>query len=186
MYVDPCLRGFTQTIPPVEDWDNYEVLDVDGGNFLYPELMFTCSGTLNSITIPYSTIQGILWDNSLELTLSVWRRQNEGATNIELGVLLNTITSSSDTTAKVQGNVTLHTISSNRILEFDIIQITVPRYGSISKREHIPVLLTEYQLGGGGRTILLPLIRVDFSPELNDIPGKDIVFEYDNLHVRIV
>ena len=173
--VGPCLRGFTQTIPPVEEWDNYEVLDVNGGSFLYPVLMFTCNGTLNSITIPYSTIQGITWDNVLELTLSVWRRQNEGATkfNIELGIITDTITSNRDTTAKVQGNATLNTISSNMILEFDIMQITGREYGSMDKREHIPVLLTEHQLGDGGRTVLLPLIQVDFTPE--HTPGKGIM-----------
>ena len=160
---DLCLRGFTQTIPPVEEWDNYEVLDVDEERFLYPELMFTCNGTLNSVTIPYSTIAGIKWDNDLTLTLSVSRRQNERATIIELGVL--TVAMSRDTTEKEQGNATLNTISSNMILEFDIIEITVPEYGGMDRREHIPVLLTEHQLGDGGRTVLLPLIQVDFTPE---------------------
>ena len=146
--------------------------------------MFTCNGTLNSVTIPYSTIAGMTWDNNLQLTLSVWRRQNERAINIELGVIADRTTFSSDTTVKVQDSATLNTISSNMILEFDIMEITVPRYsGGMDKREHIPVLLTEHQLGDGGRTVLLPLIQVDFTPE--EISGKDIMM-YVVLSILVV
>ena len=134
--------------------------------------MFTCNGTLNSVTIPYSTIAGRRWDNGLTLALSVLRRQNERATIIKLGVL--TVAISEDTTAKVQGNATLNTNSSNNmILEYDIMQITVRDYRGMNIREHIPVLLTEHQLGDGGRTVLLPLIQVDFTPE--GISGKNIM-----------
>ena len=135
--------------------------------------MFTCNGTLNSITIPYSTIAGIIWDDDLELTLSVIRRLNQGGytykptERMSLGTLSDDVTNNNEmeTTAKVQGNATLDTISLNMILEFDIIQITVPKYDRSMKREHIPVLLTEHQLGDEGRTVLLPLIQVDFTPE---------------------
>ena len=135
--------------------------------------MFTCNGTLNSITIPYSTIQGIRWDDSIQLTFSVWRRQNERATIIELGTLEHIITSSEYTTAKLQGKAFLNTMSSDMILEFDIMRITVRGYEAFDKREQIPVLLTEHQLGDGGRTVLLPLLQVDFRPE--KIPGKGIM-----------
>ena len=128
-------------------------------------------------------MQGITWDNVLELTLSVWRRQNERATNNELGVLDDTITSSSDTTAKVQGNATLDTFSSNMILEFDIIQMFGRGYGGSDKREHIPVLLTEHQLGEGGRTVLLPIIQVDFSPEHTSGKGNMM---YAVLYILVV
>ena len=140
--------------------------------------MFTCSGTLNSVTIPYSTIAGTRWDNDLTLTLSVLSRLNQGGyrptERISLGTLSEVTTTNDETTAKVQGNATLDTISSNMILEFDIIRISVPGYSSGgTKRQHIPVLLTEHQLGEGGRTVLLPLIQVDFSPE--HTPGKGIM-----------
>ena len=147
--------------------------------------MFTCNGTLNSITIPYSTIQGTRWDDVLDLTLSVLRRLNRGGyitERISLGRLTEVITNSDETTDMVQGNATLNTISSNMILEFDIIQITVPGYDG-DKREHIPVLLTEHQLGDGGRTVLLPLIQVDFTPE--GISGKDIMMSF-NIIISLV
>ena len=159
-FVDPCLRGFTQTIPPVEEWDNYEVLDVHGGSFLYPELMFTCSGTLNSVTIPYSTIAGITWKKDLKLTLSVWKRQSEGVYSQE-GEDINVMkTLDEETRGTVKGNTTLQpsiNIQKNSILEF-----TIENYET-EKRKHIPYLLTAYQPPGYTKPVTVPLIHVDFS-----------------------
>ena len=167
MIVDPCLRGFTQTIPPVEEWDNYEVLDVDGGSFLYPELMFTCSGTLNSVTIPYSTIAGVLWRNKLSLELAVWRRQSEGGYSLTqeggdievsdgvIGFATNNL---------IKGNATLQRAID--IKTNDILQFIVPEYrhiGRYRRREHIPYLLTDYQPPGYTKPVIVPLIHVDFS-----------------------
>ena len=165
MIADPCLRGFTQTIPPVEEWDNYRVLDVDGGSFLYPELMFTCNGTLNSITIPYSTIAGITWDDRLSLSLAVWRRQSEGGYSQEGGDIEvpDVIISSRDRVVRrnVQSNATL--IQTIDIKTHDILQFNVINYGGDGRREHIPYLLTDYQPPGYTKPVTVPLIHVEFS-----------------------
>ena len=165
MIVDPCLRGFTQTIPPVEEWDSYEVLDVDGGSFLYPELMFTCNGTLNSVTIPYSTIQGIPWDDYLSLELAVWRRQSEkGYSQVGVNITVpDVVIGSGDVVTRglLKGNATLQRgidLKTN-----DILQFKIPRYGRDRRREHIPYLLTDYQPPGYTKPVLVPLIHVDFS-----------------------
>ena len=167
-YVDPCLRGFTQTIPPVEEWNKYEVLDVDGGSFLYPELMFTCSGTLNSVTIPYSTIAGVKWDNILELSIEVWRRLKMGGyaksgkvTEVSFKV---SVTKEPSTTDTVQGNVTTHTASFNTEKN-DIIRLVAPP-NITGKRDYIPVLLTDHRVGNGEETIVLPIIQIDFVPDV--------------------
>ena len=163
-YLDPCLRGFTQTIPPVEEWDSYEVLDVDGGSFLYPELMFTCSGTLNSVTIPYSTIAGIPWDDRLSLELAVWRRQSEkGYSQVggDITVPDVRITSEGVVRINVKGNATLQ--FAMNIRNHDILQFKVPQYRIRDRREHIPYLLTDYQPPGYTKPVIVPLIHVDFS-----------------------
>ena len=163
-FVDPCLRGFTQTIPPVEEWVDYTVLDVDGGSFLYPELMFTCSGTLNSVTIPYSTIAGIKWDNTLQLDLAVWRRQSDGGYSQEGGDITVPdvkISSGAVITRNVKGNATLQRAID--IKTNDILQFKVPQYGISDRREHIPYLLTAYQPPGYTKPVIVPLIHVDFS-----------------------
>ena len=178
--LDPCLRGFTQTIPPVEEWDNYEVLDVNGGSFLYPELMFTCNGTLNSITIPYSTIEGIPWDDILQLDLVVWRRQREGGYSQvggDITVPDVKISSEEFVTTNVKGFVTLQ-----RALDIktnDILQFKVPQYGSSDRREHIPYLLTDYQPAGCTEPITVPLIHVDFSGQPEE--GK-----YDQFYISVI
>ena len=164
--IDPCLRGFTQTIPPVEEWDSYEVLDVDGGSFLYPELTFTCSGTLNSVTIPYSTIAGITWDNILQLDLAVWRRQSHGGYSQEGGDITVPdvkISSGHVVTRNVKEIVTVTLQSAIDIKTNDILQFKVPQYGISDRREHIPYLLTAYQPPGYTKPVTVPLIHVDFS-----------------------
>ena len=161
-FVDPCLRGFTQTIPPVEEWDSYEVLDVDGGSFLYPELMFTCNGTLNSVTIPYSRIAEIRWKSELKLDLAVWRRHEEGGySKVEKKKKLDvTIGGKNAVTTNEKGNATQQfTIN---IQKYDILQFTIKKYKN-EEREHIPYLLTAYQPPGCTKPVIVPLIRVDFS-----------------------
>ena len=166
MIVDPCLRGFTLTIPPVEEWDNFTVtvLDVDGGSFLYLELMFTCNGTLNSVTIPYSTIEGITWDDKLSLDLAVWRRQREGGysqVGEDIKVPDVKISSGDVVRTNMKGNATVQ--KSTDIQIYDILQFKVPQYGSSDKREHIPYLLTDYQPPGYTKPVTVPLIHVEFS-----------------------
>ena len=160
-FVDPCLRGFTQTIPPVEEWDNYEVIDVDGGSLLYPELMFTCNGTLNSVTIPYSTIQGITWDNRLSLDLAVWRRQSEGGYSQVGGDIRVTGDIGSETLGKVTGIATSEL--SIIIQKYDILQFKIKQYNDNDKREHIPYFLVDYQPPGYTKPVTVPLIHVNFS-----------------------
>ena len=171
MIVDPCLRGFTQTIPPVEEWDNFTVLDVNGGRFLYPELMFTCNGTLNSVTIPYSTIAGILWRNKLSLELAVWRRQSAGGYSLtqEGGdIEVSDVVIGFARTNLIKGNATLQRaidIKTNDILQFIVPEYREYRhYGRIYRiRQHIPYLLTAYQPPGFTKPVTVPLIHVDFS-----------------------
>ena len=174
-FVDPCLRGFTQTIPPVEEWDSYEVLDVDGGSFLYPELMFTCSGTLNSVTIPYSTIAGITWDDYLSLDLAVWRRQSEkGYSQVGGDITVPDVVIGSGNrvvTTNMKGNATL--IQTIDTKANDILQFIVKENGSDGRREHIPYLLTAYQPPGYTKPVTVPLIHVDFSGQ----PEEGMVYD---------
>ena len=163
---DPCLRGFAQTIPPEEEWDNFTVLDVNGGSFLYPELMFTCSGTLNSITIPYSTTQGVLWDDILQLDIEVWRRSMElGYIQAGSNIAVQTATVSNDpggTRMNVRGRSGL--INPVQIQRHDILQFIVRPYGEGGRREHIPVLLREDKESCTPFGCpLIPLLQVDFT-----------------------
>ena len=82
LHIDPCLGGFTQTIPPVSEWDNYGVFDVDGGSLVFTE--FTCSGTLINITIPYLARWRVNWESNLELTLAIWRK-SVGGNYVQVG-----------------------------------------------------------------------------------------------------
>ena len=131
--------------------------------------MFTCNGTLNSVTIPYSTIAGITWDDRLELELAVWRRQNEGWYSQEEGdieVLYVEIGSGDDDvkTILLKGNATLKMAID--IKRNDILQFKIPPYGNSARnrrREHIPYLLTDYQPPGYTKPVIVPLIHVDFS-----------------------
>ena len=165
-FVDSCLRGFTQTIPPIVEWDSYQALDVNGGSFLYPELMFTCNGTLNSVTIPYSTIEGRRWKSELKLDLSVWRRQSEGGYSQEgkdMRVMENI---HQETEERVTGNATLQkfiNIQKNDILEFTIENYMHDKKERLYKRKHIPYLLTAYQPPGYTKPVIVPLIHVDFN-----------------------
>ena len=174
-YLDPCLRGFTQTIPLVEEWNNYEVLDVDGGSFLYPELMFTCNETLNSVTIPYSTTQGIPWDDRLSLELAVWRRQSEGGYSQVGGDIKvpDVVIGSRNIVTRnlLKGNATLQRgidLKTN-----DFLQFKIPQYGRDRRREHIPYLLTNYQPPGYTKPVIVPLIHVDFSGQ----PKEGMVYD---------
>jgi hypothetical protein len=165
--VDPCLKGFTQTIPPVEEWGNYAVLDVKGGSFLYPELMFRCNGTVTRITIPYSTVHGILWDNVLELRIVIWRRQGrlgyvEGKGIIAMTPVITTASYAATTQGNRRGNTTNN--STIKIERNDILQFIVLQNGKYGRREHIPVLLRENTesctpLG----CPLVPMVHVDFT-----------------------
>ena len=127
--------------------------------------MFTCNGTLNSITIPYSTIAGITWDDRLSLSLAVWRRQSEGGYSQEGGDIEvpDVIISSRDRVVRrnVQSNATL--IQTIDIKTHDILQFNVINYGGDGRREHIPYLLTDYQPPGYTKPVTVPLIHVEFS-----------------------
>ena len=175
MYADPCLKGFAQTIPPVEEWDNFDTLaDVNGGSFLYPE--FTCSGTLNSITIPYS-IDGLTvrqWENNLELTLAIWRKNVEGYyVQVEGGLLLKEMITTNlfgYLTEVVRKNATKQI--NIQIQKHDILLLTGRTYTyyydhtlgrSTRYRRHIPALLATYQPPGSNETVTIPMIQVEFS-----------------------
>ena len=132
--------------------------------------MFTCSGTLNSVTIPYSTIAEIPWDDILSLDLAVWRRQREGGYSQEGGDIEvpDVEISSRVVTTNIKGNVTLE--STMNIQKYDILQFIVPPYErrgwrlTRDKREHVPFLLTENQQSCTPPGCpLVPIIRVEFS-----------------------
>ena len=126
--------------------------------------MFTCNGTLNSVTIPYSTIQGIPWDDKLSLELAVWRRQNEGGYSQEgVNLQLPDVTIGNESaTENVKGNATLQ--SAINIQKYDILQFIVRRHGGGDKREHVPFLLTENQQRCTPPGCpLVPIIHVEFS-----------------------
>ena len=174
LYADPCLKGFTQTIPPVEDWTQFNTLaDVNGGSFLYPE--FTCSGTLNSITIPYS-IEGLTlrkWEYNLELTLTIWRK-NVGGYHVQVGgdLLLKEQINTNHfgyLTEVVRKNATKQL--NIKIQKHDILLLTGRNFTyyydnnlrrSTRYRRHIPALLATYQ-PPGSETVTIPMIHVDFS-----------------------
>ena len=147
---------------------------MNGGSFLYPE--FICSGTLNSITIPYS-IEGLTlrkWENNLELTLTIWRKNVGGYyVKAERDLLLKEQTNTNQfgyLTEVVRRNATKQ-ININ-IKKHDILLLTGRNFTyyydhnlgrNTRYRRHIPALLTTYQLPGSTETVTIPMIHVDFS-----------------------
>ena len=150
---------------------------MNGGSFLYPE--FTCSGTLNSVTIPYLImgLTGRQWENNLELTLAIWRK-NVGGYYVQVGgdLLLreqiNTnrfgyLTEVTQTNATKQINI--------NIQKHDILLLTGRNYTYYNLddssaaaqifRRHIPALLATYELPGSSETVTIPMIHVDFSEQ---------------------
>ena len=178
-YVDPCLRGFIQTIPPVEEWLNYSALDADGGSFVYTE--FTCSGTLNSVTIPYMIRQwSKLWMRNLELTLAIWRK-NGGGNYVQVGgdIILRkqiTTTHSGFTSKLISENVTERT--NITIQKNDILVLIGRAYRyyyydddnnyRFTFRAHIPALQTSYSIPGSTEIATIPMIHVDFSGQTEE------------------
>ena len=164
MCTDSCLRGFTQTIPSTRDWDSYAVLDVNGGSFIYTELMFTCNGTVNAVTVPFSTIKGQKWSKDLSLELVVWRRQGTGgyADEGRNRKFPDVKISNRDTMTNVKGNATLQ--SHIRIQRYDILQFKIKKYGSGDKREHVPFLLIENTKSCTTPGCpMVPMVHVDFT-----------------------
>ena len=126
-----------------------------------------CNGTLNSVTIPYSTIRGIPWDDKLSLHLAVWRRRSEGVyskegEDIEVPeVVIGSNNAVVIYRTNMKSNATLtRTID---IKTHDILQFIVKKYGGNDRREHIPYLLTDYQPPGHTKPVTVPLIHVNFS-----------------------
>ena len=168
LYADPCLKGFAQTIPPVEEWDSLDTIaDMDGGNILYPE--FTCSGTLNSVTIPYSIQQTQRqWEANLELTLAILRK-NVGGYYVQVGEDILLKRWIGYPSRDIQRNVTRR-ININ-IQKHDILLLTGRRYTYyyddnlghyVGYRRHIPALLTTYEVPGSTENATLPIIHVGF------------------------
>ena len=128
--------------------------------------MFTCSGTLNGITIPYSTTGGVLWDNILDLNIEVWRRGRQlGYVQSGSNIEVRPVTVSDNqggTRINVRGRSGL--INSVQIQRHDILQFTVRQYGAGERREHIPVLLREDKESCTPFGCpLIPLLQVDFT-----------------------
>ena len=171
LYADSCLKGFAQTVPPVEEWDSLDTIaDMNGGNILYPE--FTCSGTLNSVTIPYS-IKGLTerqWENNLELTLAILRK-NVGGYYVQVGedILLQKWIGYQ----YIQGNVTKQ-INMN-IQKHDILLLTGRKYYYYIR--HIPALLTTYEVPGSTENATLPMIHVDFTQQTEGDPLQKFMCE---------
>ena len=170
MYVDPCLRGFSQTIPPVEEWNKYEVLQVDsdGDSSLYPELMFVCNGKLNRATIPYSITADPSreWEDMLSLELVIWRRKSVGWYSKYKELMRESVNIDSYTKDhKVLNNITnnLSQTFMEDIQKYDILQFNAREAAGSGRRRHIPYLLTDYQPPGHTKPVTVPLIHVDFS-----------------------
>ena len=169
------MRGFTLSIPPVEEWDNFTVLDVNGGSFLYPELMFTCNGTLNSVTIPYMIVRQwwIRWERNLELTLAILRRNVRGnyvqvGEDILLREQFTNIDNSGYPSENTLRNATQQT--NINIQKQDILLLIGRSYNCYytscnyyPNRRHIPAVLTTYPLPGSSKTLYFPMIHVNFS-----------------------
>ena len=166
LYADPCLKGFTQTIPPEREWTQFNTLaDVNGGSFLYPE--FTCSGTLNSVAIPYSIdrLTGRQWESNLELTLTIWRK-NVGGYYVPVGGDLLLRVNPYLGGYLPRGEVTKPT--NINIQKHDILLLTGRNYtyqGTFLR--HIPALLNTFQVSGSAdsENVTLPMIQVDFQPK---------------------
>ena len=179
LHVDPCLRGFTQTIPPVNEWLNYEVLDADGGSLVYTE--FTCNGTLSNITIPYMIVRHNWhkWARNLELTLAIWRK-NVGGNYVQVGedILLREQITNIDDYGYPPNIFRYATKETNIDIQKHDILLLIGReyfYYSINNvssleiiRRHIPALLTTYQMPGYTNTLYFPMIQVDFSGQTDE------------------
>ena len=177
-YVDPCLRGFTQTLPPVDVWVNYSVLDVDGGSFVCAE--FTCSGTLNSVTIPYMIPRQWWWkrwERNLELTLAILRKNVRG-NSVQVGedillreqITTNLLGRPSRNISEYVTEQTNITIQKNDILV--LIGRAYRYYYDDDRyytfRAHIPALQTSYPIPGSAETVTIPMIHVNFSGQTEE------------------
>jgi hypothetical protein len=172
-HIDCCLRGFTQILPPKEEWDKFTAFDTDN-EFFHPLPMFDCNGTINSISIPYSTIEGISWDNYLELTVDVWQQQSTGgyvqrSRSISLKVRT---TSATSTTENIKGFATAK--AALQVTTKDTLVLRNRQIGR-HRREHIPFLLTEYQPPGCTQKVTVPMVSIDFIERSSHTPDAESV-----------
>ena len=158
-----------QTLPPEEELRNYTIYDTEVRFALYPELMFLCSGTLSGGIIPYTIKEQTYWDNILELSMVIWRKQPQVGyvrTEIKIEIEPQEISQESPffTSTSMRGNAEIISDSPGpvKIEKYDILQFTIPpRYRGA--REHIPFLLREYPEGCTTPGCLIPVIQVKFS-----------------------
>ena len=80
--LDPCLQGFLDILPPQAEWGGYTTLDpglVDS-TYIFPFVTFTCNGTLERVTLPFSIRpqDSIFWDNILTAEIVLFRPGMQG------------------------------------------------------------------------------------------------------------
>lgn len=154
---DNCLQGFSEEIPPREDWANFSTTILDGEEnndrrYLFPSLRFTCNGTLEALTFPFE-LRGSAsryWDNTINIDISVWRpAMRAGYARIREITERMIITGTNrivtlDKTEVLQFNRTL--AATTKIQAHDVVALTYSERDSVNGVEvarHCPFLFWE-------------------------------------------
>ena len=189
---ESCLKGFSDEIPPKEEWRNFSTTVFDAGadddrTYLFPSLRFTCDGMLQELSFPIE-LRGSAsryWDDILNICITVWRPSGRtGYDEIDEIRYLQVITEtesmiSLERTEVLQFIVNMTIERPIWIQTNDIIALTyagrVSRDG-VDVANHFPFLLREdptsiildTQPDPGfmplGSNFFLPIIMANFTP----------------------
>lgn len=192
-FVDGCLRGFSEELPPREKWANFSttVLD-DGGsndrNYLFPSLRFTCNGTLEELTFPIE-LRGSAsphWDSIINIGITVWRpTRRTGYTEMRDSEITSTLVTSQ--TERIVSLARTEVLQFNRTLTVaakiqanDVIALTYrgrDTRNDIEVARHCPFLFQEEPSSvilealrdpsfmPLGSDFFLPIIVANFTPD---------------------
>lgn len=189
-----CLRGFSEEIPPREEWANFSTIVNVGSNdytYLFPSLRFTCNGTLQELAFPIELRGSVSrhWDNTINIRITVLRPS--GSTGYSEIEEINDSLAISETNSIVP-------LAENEVLQFnrtlavgiriqanDVIALTYDRSRSVNDLEvarHCPFLFQEEPSSiilkaqdsafvPLGSDFFLPIIMANFIPDLTPLTG---------------
>lgn len=167
-YLDPCLKGALESLPPQAEWASYTTLDpgLMDSIYLFPFVAFTCNGTLERVTLPFSVRpqDSIFWDNILTAEIAFLRPGMQGYTELTSRLLQRDLRRvlfrfrSGD--GPIDGTISLDLSLS--IQEGDILGLKLPDSftaqapNSVVVEDHIPILMRRERSS--------PVLRMDRFP----------------------
>ena len=153
MFIDPCLQGFLESLPPRAEWASYTTLDPGllDRTYVFPFAMFTCNGTLENVMLPVSIRpqDSAFWDNILTAEVAFFRPGTQGYTELTSRFLQINLPSTPlfrfESDIPIERTVSLDL--SMRIQKGDVLGLKLPDSytadtpNSVVVEDHIPVLM---------------------------------------------